>query len=56
MEEYQNRVAEIDWTSLLESDKVNAAYTIFEDKIKGILDSMAPLRINQFRKKRQQMD
>ena len=42
---FKARVADIDWQSLYSSVDVNLSYGIFEEKLRSILDQMAP-RIN----------
>ena len=49
--EYVNRVKNIDWTNLFDTEDVDIANDIFENNIRNILDEMAPLRKIQIKTK-----
>ena len=51
IEQYRQRMAEIDWTELYSSDDINVANDCFEREVTKILDSVAPLKVNQIRSK-----
>ena len=47
---YRLEVHNIDWKELYESDNADKSYGIFEEKMKQILDKLAPMRTVQIRK------
>ena len=48
-EVYKSRIRYLNWTDLYNSTSVSASYGIFEQKIRSILDDMAPMRNIQIR-------
>ena len=50
-QQFCNAVKKISWWSLYETDDVNVAVSLFTEKISRILDTMAPVRVFQTRRK-----
>ena len=48
--QYQELVSKIDWTKLYNSEDINVANDIFEEEIRGILDTLPPVKIKQVKK------
>ena len=51
VEEYRNRISEIDWRELYSTQNIDKANTLFEDNVVGILNDMIPLKRTQARNK-----
>ena len=47
--EYVNLIKEIDWSDLLECENLDIMNDMFENRIKGILDIVAPIKVVQVR-------
>ena len=47
---YREKINNIDWSQMYGMDELNTAYNFFEERIKSILDEMAPIKCSQSRK------
>ena len=51
LDNYRQMMSNIDWTELYSSDDINLANDCFEKEVIKILDTVAPLKVNQIRSK-----
>ena len=49
--QYKNEIAKIDWTDLYAATDIDIINSIFEEKVLGVLDMMAPVKAFQMRSK-----
>ena len=56
MIKYQELTEKIDWSDLLQENDIDKANYIFEERIRGILDNLSPVKNLPDKKQKQELD